>query len=278
MIRPDLHMHTTASDGAFAPSALARLLQRADITCFSVTDHDTLAGLKDAADAAYDRGLAFIPGVEISAEGEAEVHILGYGVRETDKALLGFLEKMHEERQWRIREMGEKLEQLGFSLPVEEILSANPQSVGRPHLARAMMERGYVESVPEAFDRYLGKGRAAYVPRERVSASQVIEMLKSCGAVPVLAHPGLLKWPKEKLLPMLSCWQDTGLMGLEVYHPGNRGAYSQWERLARQRGLMVTGGSDFHDISGHHGKPGETLSDWHSALEDAWMLFRAARK
>ena len=278
MIRPDLHMHTTASDGTFPPSALAQLLQRADVTCFAVTDHDTVAGLKEAADAAYDRGLAFIPGVEISTEGDAEVHILGYGVREEDEVLCGFLDKMHGERRQRIRKMGEKLQQLGFSLPVEEILSANPQSVGRPHLARAMMERGYVKSVPEAFERYLGKGKAGYVPREKRSASQAIAMLKSRGAVPVLAHPGLLKWPREKLLPMISAWQDAGLMGIEVYHPGNQGAYYQWERLARERGLMVTGGSDFHDFSGHHGHPGETLSDWHSALADAWALFRATRK
>ena len=118
MICPDLHMHTTASDGAFSPYELARLVQKADVTCFAVTDHDTVAGLKEAADAAYDRGLAFLPGVEISTEGEEEVHILGYGVRETDERLAAFLDRMREERLGRIRMMGEKLNRLGFSLPV----------------------------------------------------------------------------------------------------------------------------------------------------------------
>ena len=278
MIRPDLHMHTLASDGMYTPWELARLVQKADVTCFAVTDHDTVDGLKAAADAAYDRGLAFLPGVEISTEGEEEVHILGYGVRATDERLLSFLNCMAQERKERIRKMGEKLNQFGFSLPIDEIIASAGVSVGRPHLARAMVDKGYVKTVQEAFERYLGKGCAAFVPREKMPASHAIALLRDCGAVPVLAHPGQIKWPMERLLPLLNAWQDQGLMGLEVYHPSQKGNFAYWDHLARNRGLMVTGGSDFHGLDGHHGMPGETAGEWRNAREDAWKIFQAAHK
>lgn len=276
MRRPDLHLHTTASDGVFTPGKLAQLLQRADVTCFAITDHDTLTGLSEAASAAYDRGLAYIPGVEISTEGEDEVHILGYGVREKDPVLLSFFQERERERAIRVRRMGERLNQLGCSLPLDEILSGAGSSVGRPHLARAMVAQGYVESVQEAFEKYLGRGRPAYVPREKLPASRAIRLLRERGAVPVLAHPGLLKWPMERLLPLLGAWQDVGLMGLEVYHPAHRGDYDRWDKLARQRGLLVTGGSDFHDQDDCHGQIGETIAHWLTASQDAWALFQAA--
>lgn len=277
MMRPDLHLHTIASDGILTPSKLARQIQKADVTIFAVTDHDTVSGLKEAAQAAYDRGLAFLPGVEISAEGEEEVHILGYGVRDTDETLLAFFRNMKEERKYRIRKMGEKLISMGFSLPLDEIMYFAGSSIGRPHLARAMMVAGYVGSVQEAFERFLGNGKSAYIPREKILASKAISMLRESGAVPVLAHPGLIHWPIEKMLPMLKAWQDAGLMGLEVYHPANRGAYPMWDRLARKQGLLVTGGSDYHDSESHHGQIGETIADWPNAGEDAWKLFQQVK-
>ena len=277
MMRPDLHLHTIASDGMLTPSQLARQIQKADVTIFSVTDHDTVSGLQEAAQAAYDRGLAFLPGVEISAEGEEEVHILGYGVRDTDEMLLSFLRDMDEERKQRIRTMGEKLNAMGFSLPLDEIIQSAGGSVGRPHLARAMMAAGYVSSIQEAFERFLGNGKCAFIPREKFLASKVISMLRESGAVPVLAHPGLIHWPMEKMRPMRKAWQDAGLMGLEVYHPANRGAYPMWDRLARKQGLLVTGGSDYHDSDPHHGQIGETAAEWPNAGEDAWKLFQQVK-
>ena len=116
------------------------------------------------------------------------------------------------------------------------------------------------------------------MPRQTPAASQAISLLKSRGALPVLAHPGLIKWPRERLLPLLRQWMDDGLSGLEVYHPANKDDYPGWDRLARQLGLLVTGGSDFHDFSGSHGQIGETWSQWPTALEDAWKLFRAAKE
>ena len=280
MIRPDLHLHTTASDGIYDAGQIARLVQRANVTFFSITDHDTLSALPKAADAAYDRGLAFLPGVEISTEGDEEVHILGYGIRYDDEILLSCFRQAAEDRQRRILAMAEKLKALGMPLPLEDMLSRAGNSLGRPHLARAMMEQGYVDSVQQAFEQYLGKGKPAYLPRATMTATQAISLLRDRGAVPVLAHPGLIRWSLERLLPMLKIWQEAGLRGIEVYHSANQGNYPYWDRLARQRGLLVTGGSDFHDGTSSHGQIGETAGIWPAGnvCDDAWALYRAANK
>ena len=278
MKRPDLHLHTTASDGTKNASDLALLLQRADVTLFSITDHDTMAALPEAADAAYDRGLAFIPGVEISTEGDEEVHILGYGVRWDDPVLNACFEKAAQDRHDRILRMAQMLEALGMPIDPDALLSQAGASMGRPLLARAMMEKGYVQSVTEAFEKYLSKGKCAYLPRQTMSASQAISLLRERRAIPVLAHPGLIKWPQEKLLPMLKTWMDAGLMGIEVYHPANKADYASWDRFARRNGLLVTGGSDYHDGTASHGQLGETADAWPRAMEDGWALYRAARR
>lgn len=277
MMRPDLHMHSTFSDGTCTPYELARLAQRAEVTLFSLTDHDTMAGLPQAADAAYERGLAFIPGVEISTEGDDEVHILGYGVNGADPVLTAFFRDMARERTERFRAMGKRLLEMGFRLPLEEIMESAGASIGRPHLARALMRGGYVKDMQEAFSRLIGKGCPAYVPRAPLAASKAVAMLRERNAVPVAAHPELIKWPAEKLLPMLKAWQDAGLMGIEVYHPANKDRYAQWDRYARQHRLLVTGGSDYHDGSPGHGEIGETLSAWRTAGEDGWALYQAVR-
>lgn len=277
MMRPDLHLHSTASDGACTPYELARRIQRADVTLFALTDHDTMAGLQEAADAAYERGLAFLPGVEISTEGDDEVHILGYGVKQDDPVLTAFFEEMSQERTRRFRTMGEKLRTLGYDLPLEEIMASAGASIGRPHLARALVTQGHARDMQDAFHRLLGRNCPAYVPRAPLPAAKAIALLRDRGAVPVAAHPGLIPWPMEKLLPMLRAWQDAGLMGLEVYHPANQDQYPMWDRLARERHLLVTGGSDFHDGTPPHAQIGETVALWPSAQEDAWALYQTVR-
>ena len=278
MIRPDLHLHTNASDGVYSADEVARLVQRSGVTLFSITDHDTLAALPRAAQAAYDRGLAFIPGVEISTEGDEEIHILGYGVSAEDSVLNELFSRLAAQREDRIRRMGERLEALGMPVPTEEIIRNAGSSVGRPHLGRAMVEKGYAATVQEAFDRFLGNGRPAYLPRETPTASEVIALLRSRGAVPVLAHPGQIRKPMEQLLPLLRAWIDAGLSGIEVYHPANRGNYPKWLAFARENRLLVTGGSDFHDHSPIHGRIGETAAEWPTALQDGWALFRRAKQ
>ena len=278
MRRPDLHLHTLASDGKYDVWQVARMVQRADVTLFSITDHDTMAALPEAADAAYERGLAFLPGVEISTEGDEEVHVLGYGVRYDDPALNAFFQKMRQNRIDRVRETGRKLAALGMELPIDEIIAGAGSSVGRPHLAREMVRRGYAKDTAEAFDRFMGRGKPAFAPRFTPGAPEAIALLKSRGVVPVLAHPGEIRWPLDCLLQKLDEWQEAGLMGLEVYHPANRGHYAEWDAIARKRGLIVTGGSDFHGEGANHGQIGETIPEWPGALSDAWKLYRIAQK
>lgn len=277
MIRPDLHLHTNASDGVYDSSQMARLVQKAGVTLFSITDHDTISGLPLAVSAAYDRGLAFIPGVEISTEGDEEIHILGYGVKINDPVLTEAFRDAARDREERILRMSQKLEELGIPVSMDQVRAQAWSSIGRPHLARAMMEKGYVKTTAEAFDKFLGKGKPAYLPRNTMSAAQAISLLRSRGAIPVLAHPGLIRWPLEKLLPMIQVWMDAGLRGIEAYHPANQGSFAYWDRFARQRGLFVTGGSDFHDGGDVHGQIGETAASWQNACADGWALFRACK-
>ena len=278
MTRPDLHLHSTASDGVQTPRELARLVQRAEVTFFALTDHDTMAGIPEAEDAAYERGLAFLPGVEISTEGDDEIHILGYGVSHDDPVLTAFFEDMAKERVQRFRTLGKRLLDQGYDLPLDEIMEQAGASIGRPHLARALIAKGYAADMQDAFHRLIGKGCPAYVPRARLAASKAITLLADRGAVPVAAHPGLIKWPLEKLLPMIKVWQDAGLRGIEVYHPANQDQYPLWDRFARERHLLVTGGSDYHDGSAGHGLIGETIPAWRTAADDAWALFQAVRR
>ena len=278
MRRPDLHLHTTASDGQYEVWQVARMAQRADVTLFAVTDHDTMAALPEAADAAYERGLAFLPGVEISAAvEESNVHVLGYGVNPDDPVLTAFFQRMRADRIIRIARMGEKLADMGIVLPMEEIFNSAGDSVGRPHLARAMVKRGYAGDTGEAFHLYLKRGRPAYVKRNLPTAAEAIALLKERGAVPVVAHPGEIRQPMERIIQLLDEWKKAGLKGLEVYHPANRGHYAEWDRLARQRGLLVTGGSDFHGDGANHGSLGETIPEWPTALSDAWALYRTVK-
>ncbi len=274
MIRPDFHVHTNASDGVYTPAQVMRLAQQANVTMVAVTDHDTLNGLAQAVQAAQELNIAFLPGVEISTEGDVEVHILGYGADPQNQRLRALFDRQGQERIERAKKMGEKLAALGYPLDMEEVLSSAGSSIGRPHLARALVATGAVSSVQEAFERFLGSRCPAYVPRERLAASEAISMLREEDAVPVLAHPALIPWPMERLLPLLKVWQDAGLMGIEVYHPANRGTYTSWDRLVREHSMLVTGGSDFHDgIS--HGVLGETIQEWPSAHEDGQALWDA---
>lgn len=272
---PDLHIHSTASDGAYAPRRLVRLAKDAGIDFLSLTDHDTLDGLEAAEKACKELGIGFLPGVEISATGEAEVHVLGYGVSPENEQLQTFLQDMKRERIRRFEQMNALLIEQGIHLPAQEILDQAGASIGRGHLARALLQHGSVNTIQEAFDKYLGPGCLAYVPRIKRTVVSVLQLLREMNAVPVIAHPMLLHWEMDELASVLDSWQEAGLMGLEVYHPGNWGCYDELEQMARSRGLLVTGGSDFHDDRGHHGILGEMLPEWVTARADTEKLLEA---
>lgn len=270
---PDLHVHTDASDGQFSPAQVISLAVEKGVNLLAITDHDTLDGLQKLREQALYTGIIILPGVEISAGGENEVHILGYGIYEGMKKLHALLQDMRHEREERVRRMVQKLQHLGLSIGLDEIASPQADSLGRAHIGRALVKKGLTDSIFEAFEKYLSPGRPGFVPRPKRKVSQVIRLLREEGAVPAVAHPGLLKMDPEDVGLLLAEWKDDGLMGLEAYHPAHLPAMVRtWDDLARRLGLLVTGGSDFHGQDGRHMEIGAMLPHWSTAGEDSLKL------
>jgi predicted metal-dependent phosphoesterase TrpH len=270
---PDLHVHTDASDGQFSPLKVISLAKEKGVNLLAITDHDTLDGLDKIRKQALETDIEILPGVEISAGGDNEVHILGYGIHEGMKRLHALLQVMRSEREERVRRMVEKLRTLGMPIDLSEIASPQADSLGRAHIGRAMVKKGLADSIYDAFEKYLSPGRPGFEPRPKRRVSQVVRLLREEGAVPVIAHPGLLKMDPEDLRPLLFEWKDEGLMGLEAYHPAHLpGMTRTWDGLARKSGLLVTGGSDFHGQDGRHLDIGAMLPHWPTASEDAFKL------
>ena len=252
----DLHSHTTASDGEHSPEALLSLARAAGVTVLAVTDHDTVSGLARAQAAADAEGLGFVPGIEVSATaGGREVHVLGHFVDATESGLAEYTDRLRGERATRMARMVERMGELGFPLTLEEVEKIGGGAhLGRPHLALALLNRGYVSSTKEAFDRFLADGRPGHVDRFRVSAEEAVRLLHAAGGTATLAHPG----PSKVTTPTLQTLAASGLDGLEVFHadhvPSQREAFL---RTADALGLIPTGGSDYHGARVSPGrKPG----------------------
>ncbi len=246
----DLHMHTTASDGLLSPSAVVERAFDVGIKILSVTDHDTMAGVDEASDAAIDRGMKFLPGIEITAVyNRKDVHMLAYFLDNKQEKLGHFLVQQRADRVRRAQEMSAKLARLGAPINIDEKITrceSTGQAVGRPDVANALFAAGHVTSLQEAFDRFLGDGCPAYVPRNGISPGDVVRMVTEVGGVTALAHPGLLK--KDSLISDLA---GRGLDAIEVYHSDHTlSDESRYLRLAEEHDLAVSGGSDFH--SDHH--------------------------
>lgn len=229
--------------------------QKAGVRAFSLTDHDSIDGIKEVRDHLHAYPLEFISGVELSCEPPDEfkylgsIHLLGYGFSIYDRALNRLLDTAKISREQRNPKIIAKLNDLGMDISMEEVIerSGNGQT-GRPHIAELMKEKGYVSSFREAFDRFLGKYRPAYVDKFRVSCREAIQSILDAGGIPVLAHPGLLEFRRsnglERFLDMLTGY---GLMGIEIYYTDHdEHQVELFKRLARERKLLVTGGSDFH--------------------------------
>ena len=244
----DLHLHTTASDGRLSPTELVRLVAEQGLQQVSISDHDTTEALEEAFQAALEfPELRIIPGIELSTDipGD-EIHILGYFIQYQDKEFQQILEGFRRGRVDRAREMVEKLATLGVQLEWERVQEiAGDGSVGRPHIALAMVEKGYCKEPKDAFPEYLGRNGLAYAERSKMSPEEAVEMLLKVGGVPVLAHPAYMS-DLESKLPELKA---AGMIGMEVYYSKfDPDTIKHLQDLASQYDLIPSGGSDYHAL------------------------------
>ncbi len=244
-MRIDLHVHSTASDGSLSPTAVVDAARSGGLDVIALTDHDTTAGVAEAMAAAGDRPIV-IPGIELSStHGGEELHFLGYFVDPRHPALEEFAEQALRRREERMSGMIRHLAELGVRVSYDAVIeSAGTGPVGRPHLARALLQAGHVRTFSEAFDRYLADGAPAFLPTELLTPREAIDLIHAAGGVAVWAHP-----PLDVLERELDAFANWGLEGIECYRPMNSAAdVRSLEQAARTRGLLLTGGSDWHGV------------------------------
>ncbi len=265
--RADLHTHTHASDGTGAPSDNVRLAREAGLAAIAITDHDTVAGISEAIAAGEQHGVQVVPGVELSTVAEgADIHILGYWIDWADEEWLDRLRKQRDTRGVRNEMIVARLCELGLPITMDEVLEEagrgghGDRSVGRPHLAGVLVRKGYVATMTEAFDRFLGSDGAAYVNPPRLSPFEALTWIHEAGGAAVIAHPGL--YGRDALVEQLLA---AGADGIEVYHsdhgPEEEARYGE---LARRYGVIATGGSDYHGVRNgvvFHGDVGSRTVD-----------------
>jgi 3',5'-nucleoside bisphosphate phosphatase len=260
----DLHMHSTASDGTNTPAELAALAKSEGLGAIALTDHDTTAGLVECEAACKKAGVAFAPGIELSAEAAAvraapesdprlgTLHILGLFVRHDDPKLLDIHHRLLQARQDRNPQIVRNLQGLGVRIDYDEVLelagSTGTAVVGRPHIAQVLVKKGYVKSVQDAFARYIGEGKAAYVRKDTLDPRDAIDAIHAAGGLAILAHPIQLRYRDDDELDyMVTKLKDAGLDGVEIRHSDHTAALTeQYQKLAERLGLLVSGGSDYH--------------------------------
>jgi predicted metal-dependent phosphoesterase TrpH len=246
----ELHCHTTASDGLLSPADVVKLAKQRDVSLLAITDHDTIAAHEEALAAGAALNLRVIPGIEVSSlSPQGEVHVLGYNVRPTDDATLNTLHSLRGVREARARGMIDKLAALGINVPFERVQAlAGDAMIGRPHLARVLVEMKAVANMQEAFDLYLAEGKPGFVPHEGLTPAQAVALIHAAHGVAVLAHPALYRGDLDTLLADLLA---AGLDGIEVFYPMHTPAQiEQYKAIAAKHNLVMTGGSDFHAIIG----------------------------
>jgi predicted metal-dependent phosphoesterase TrpH len=242
--RVDLHVHTVFSDGDLTPESLVRQALDHRLVAVAVTDHDTVMGVGPALEAAAGTGLEIVPGVELSATlGPEEIHVLGYFVDWADASLLDSLRFFQRKRRERAVEMVQRLHDLGLRVRMDRVLDlAGDGSVGRPHVAQALLDDGLTSTFEEAFQKYIGFHGPAYVPKHRLESAEAFSLVRKAGGVAGVAHPGTLRQDDR-----LEQFVSEGMEAIEVWHPRHGdGPVGRYEEFARKHGLVMTGGSDSH--------------------------------
>jgi len=275
----DLHIHSTASDGTYAPSEILSRAHAQGLAAIAITDHDTVDGCRQALATGVPDGLSFITGVEISAAPppffpvSGSIHMLGYGIALDNPGLSAILARLQDSRQRRNPRIIERLNALGLDISLAEVIhdGGTPDQMGRPHIARAMVKKGLVPNFDAAFDVYLGNGRPAYVDKYRVPFDDAVAAIRNAGGVAVIAHPGLYR-SQDDLMgdDATAAFAAKGVEGLEVYYPEHSQRQTiHYSDLADRHGLLKTGGTDFHGGM----KPGVVLGLGYGDLHVPTALF-----
>lgn len=245
----DLHVHSNKSDGTFSPTELVQYSVEKGLTAIALTDHDTTEGLAEAINAAAGLSLTVIPGIEFSTVYDnKDVHVLGLFIDYDSPVFQEALEGFVKSRILRNEKMCRRLQEKGIDITYEKLLEAYPKAViTRAHYARFMLEQGVIKSIPEAFERYIGDHAPCYVPREKITPHQAVELIRKVKGIPVLAHPPLYRMSDERLEQLVISLKEAGLAGIEtLYSTYTRGEENHMRTLAGKYDLLITGGSDFH--------------------------------
>ncbi len=250
----DLHIHSTASDGSLSPSEIVDMAHRLHLEAFAITDHDTIEGAKEILTTPLPFDLEFIPGIEISADPpqsfgfSGSLHLLGYGIDVENPELNELLVLLHQSRNNRTPQIVNRLNQLGIQITMTDIQDqVGTSMIGRPHIASVLVAKGYASSIDDAFDRYLGKGKPAYVDKFRVSCQKAIKTIRTAGGLTVLAHPYLVSRDCSIIEKLVEALIPLGLAGVECFYPEHPVEATRfYQDLVRRKGLLATGGTDFH--------------------------------
>lgn len=273
----DLHVHSDASDGTLTPAQLVAEAEKAGLSAFALTDHDTTGGIREAMTAAEKAGIELIPGVELSTEYEGiEIHVLGLYIDITDPSLQKHMADFRDSRDNRNVYMLEKLRAEGFDITLEALEKSFPDAViTRAHIARYLLDKGYIPDIKTAFSEYIGEGCRCYVDRPKVTPMDAVDYILAADGTPVLAHPVMYHMPRPQLKNMIAAMKRHGLAGLEAIYSENTPADEQdYKALARAEGLLISGGSDFHGAN----KPDIRLGSGRGRLYVPYSLLDAIRQ
>ena len=244
----DLHTHSTCSDGSMSPRELVRHAASKGLAAIALSDHDSVSGVKDAMDEGKKVGVEVVPAIELSVQSETETHILGYYIDIDHPLLKEALDSVMDARNRRTLNTCQKLNDLGFNVTMEEAYSIAPSGlIGRAHFARIMMEKGYISSVKEGFDKWLGVGKPAYDGSQALTARQAVELIKNIGGYSYVAHPHLIRISDDELRVFLTDLKKYGLCGIEgYYNEYTPEMQEKFQSMAKELGLKISGGTDFH--------------------------------
>ena len=244
----DLHTHSLKSDGSMTPAEVVREAKRAGLAAIALSDHDTVDGIREAVAEGEKIGVEVIPAIEFSVQSKTETHILGYFIDIENPDLLKTLKEVVDLRIERNYVTCQRLNELGFDITIEEVRALAPNNfVGRAHFARVLMDKGYTKSVKEGFDLYMTSGKYAYCEKQRLTARDAVELIGKCGGISFLAHPHLTKLGDDELKEFLKELKSFGLSGLEGYYTDYTPEMQEkYQAMAKELGLLISGGTDFH--------------------------------